>query len=76
MRAFTSQEFGLPDLLARKRATNQRISVCLPARDEEATVGDVVAAIPDELVDEIVVVDDGSTDDTAAVLASYRDRIT
>jgi len=47
------------------------LSVCLPARDEEATVGRIVTAIRTELmervplVDEIVVVDDGSVDGTA-----------
>ncbi len=49
------------------------ISVCLPARNEAATVGLVVARIVDELtvryplVDEVIVVDDGSTDATVAV---------
>jgi len=53
-----------------------RVSVCLPARDEEATVGPIVATIVRELVegmgvvDEVVVVDDGSTDATAAVAAA------
>lgn len=45
------------------------VSVCVPAHDEERTVGGVVraalAAAP--LVDEVVVVDDGSSDDTARV---------
>ncbi len=48
----------------------ESVSVCLPARDEEATVGTIVGRILDELgdvVDEVVVVDDGSTDATAAV---------
>ncbi len=75
MRAFASSEFRLPELVARKRSGDVRISVCLPARDEAATVGDVVAAIPDELVDEIVVVDDGSTDDTVAVAARAGARV-
>ncbi len=50
-----------------------RISVCLPARDEEATVGAIVASVVHDLrgvVDEVVVVDDGSTDRTAAVAAA------
>ncbi len=51
----------------------RRISVIVPARDEEDTIGAVVATIRQELmerhhvVDELVVVDDGSSDATAAV---------
>ncbi len=51
-----------------------RVSVCIPARDEERTVGAVVGCVHRELtaagggidlVDEIAVVDDGSSDATA-----------
>ena len=48
------------------------VSVCLPARNEAATVGEIVAPIRRRLVDglglvdELVVIDDGSTDATAA----------
>ncbi len=47
------------------------ISVCLPARNEESTVGHIVATVRRELVDraglvdEVIVLDDGSTDTTA-----------
>jgi glucosyl-3-phosphoglycerate synthase len=75
MRVFDFRAFPLPDLVARKRASDTRISVCLPARDEATTVGDVVAAIPDELVDEIVVIDDGSTDATADVARAAGARV-
>jgi glucosyl-3-phosphoglycerate synthase len=54
----------------------RRVSVVLPALDEEATVGAIVAAIvpltvgPAPLVDELVVVDSGSTDRTVEVAAA------
>lgn len=71
LRTHHHREFD-PSALAARRS-GQRISVCLPARDEEATVGDIVAAIRRDLVegaglvDEILVVDDHSSDDTADV---------
>ncbi|WP_410640092.1 glucosyl-3-phosphoglycerate synthase [Amycolatopsis sp. lyj-346] len=59
------------ELVAAKRGTT--VSVVIPARNEEATVGPIVAAIRDELygvlVDEIVV-DSRSTDATAEVAAA------
>jgi glucosyl-3-phosphoglycerate synthase len=73
------------NLQAAKIAAGASISVCLPARDEAATIGPIVAAVRDALtgahgltnphgsiggsplVDEIVVIDDGSRDDTAAI---------
>ena len=48
------------------------VSVCIPARDEEATIGHIVGSVRRDLVervglvDEIIVIDDGSLDDTAA----------
>ena len=63
----------LTTLLEAKARHGHVVSVCLPARDEEATVGAVVAAVRRDLVerrhlvDEIIVIDDGSTDATADV---------
>jgi glucosyl-3-phosphoglycerate synthase len=53
-------------------ATRPTVSVCIPARDEEATIGHIVGSVRRDLVervglvDEIIVIDDGSVDDTAA----------
>jgi glucosyl-3-phosphoglycerate synthase len=68
---FRHDEFDPATLAAVKRETT--VSVCLPARDEAATIGPIVAAIRTELiervalVDELLVVDDHSGDDTAAL---------
>jgi glucosyl-3-phosphoglycerate synthase len=57
-------------------ASQPAVSVCLPAKNEEATVGAIVSAVVAALVErhhvvgEVVVVDDGSTDATAAVAAA------
>lgn len=43
------------------------IAVIIPALDEEGAIGGVVRAIPRDLVQDVVVVDNGSQDGTAAV---------
>lgn len=73
--------FDPEQLAAAKAASGITISVCIPARNEAATVGDVVAAVRTAvvesvaLVDEIVVVDDHSTDETAALAAAAGARV-
>ena len=72
VRTYGRGHFGLDSVLGLKGL--RRISVCLPARDEEATLGAAIAAAVTPhlapggsgLVDELVVVDDGSADGTAA----------
>jgi glucosyl-3-phosphoglycerate synthase len=60
----------LSALVAAKARHGHTVSVCLPARDEAATVGQLVATVRQNLlerlhlVDEVVVMDDGSTDAT------------
>ena len=44
-----------------------RVSVVIPARNEEASIGLVLDEIPRELVDHIIVVDNGSRDRTAEI---------
>ena len=41
------------------------VSVIIPALDEEEPIGDVVRAVPAGIADEVLVVDNGSTDRTA-----------
>jgi len=66
------QDWPLDKLLRWKASQGIRVSVVIPARDEEATVGGVAGAIagaflPCGLVDEVVVMDSDSTDRTAEV---------
>ena len=51
-----------------------KISVVIPTYNEERAIGEVVRGVPDNSVHEIIVVDNGSTDDTAdqAALAGAR----
>ncbi len=41
-----------------------RVSVVIPALDEEATIGEVVRAVPRDIAGEVIVVDNGSRDRT------------
>ena len=71
-RSSKAGDWSIADLVAAKRGTT--VSVVIPARNEEATVGAIVSAIREELkgkvVDEILVVDSHSTDATAEVAAA------
>ncbi len=77
----TLATLGTPGLAAAKAAAGLRISVCIPARNEAATVGGVVATVvqamaqADPLVDEVIVVDDGSTDATGTIAAALGARV-
>ena len=46
-----------------------QVGVVVPARNEEKHIGKVLESIP-ELIDKVVVVDDGSTDNTAKIASS------
>ncbi|MFE4615840.1 glucosyl-3-phosphoglycerate synthase [Streptomyces sp. NPDC056747] len=79
-RSWSVADRPIERILAAKR--NTKVSVVLPALNEEATVGDIVAVIRRELmseavplVDELVVLDSGSTDRTAEVAAAAGARV-
>ncbi|MFF9059817.1 glucosyl-3-phosphoglycerate synthase [Streptomyces sp. NPDC014882] len=80
-RSWSVTDRPLHRLLAAKRASGQSVSVVLPALNEEETVGDIVAVVRHDLmrqvplVDEIVVVDSGSTDRTSQVAAAAGARV-
>src|SRR6266516_750890 len=45
---------------------NAGVALIIPVLDEAETIGDVVRAVPRDVVDEVIVADGGSTDDTLA----------
>jgi len=74
-RTYHHGEFPTGLVLEAKARTGRSVSVCIPARDEGSTVGSVVRAVVQPflaahggngLVDEVIVLDDGSSDDTGA----------
>lgn len=71
---FEVDDAALAELSARK--AGRTVSVCIPCRDEAATIGPLVSAVRHSLmqrvplVDELIVLDDRSTDETAVVAAS------
>ncbi len=81
IRLYETAQLDPSALVRRKDSTT--ISVCLPARNEANTVGAILDIITAELmapggpplVDDVLVLDDGSTDATAAVAAAHGARV-
>jgi glucosyl-3-phosphoglycerate synthase len=77
-RTWQEPPWSVAELVAAK--ADRRVSVVLPALDEEATVGAIVSAIVPlmadaGLVDELVVMDSGSTDRTVELAAAAGARV-
>ncbi|MGI6655777.1 MAG: glucosyl-3-phosphoglycerate synthase [Desulfobulbus sp.] len=75
-RTFHHRQFSdLRDLVRRKKEQGLRLSLCIPTLNEAETIGQVVTSLlplcrGDGLIDELVVVDSGSTDQTQARAAA------
>jgi glucosyl-3-phosphoglycerate synthase len=77
-RTWSVDDLDPDELAALKAAADLSVSVVLPALNEERTVAGVVSACAElggELVDEIVVLDGGSSDDTARLAAEAGARV-
>jgi glucosyl-3-phosphoglycerate synthase len=77
-RTYDVDAFHIDELVELKAVQDLSISVVLPAYDEVTTVGGVIQAVMAQagrLVDEVVVLDGGSTDDTQQVAAEHGARV-
>lgn len=77
-RTFAAAEFDVRTLARRKAELDISVSVVLPARNEAATIDGIVRAcssLGEELVDELVVMDGESDDDTAELAAGAGARV-
>ncbi|MCF7551147.1 MULTISPECIES: glucosyl-3-phosphoglycerate synthase [Pseudonocardia] len=78
-RTWQTPDWTVEDLVAAKRG--RKVSVVLPALNEEATIGAIVAGIRPftegdrPLVDDLLVMDSGSTDDTIALAKANGARV-
>ena len=79
VRTYELDSLVATDVVAAK--AGRTVSLCIPCRDEAATIGRLVSVIRSELmtranvVDELIVLDDRSTDDTARIAAHAGARV-
>lgn len=72
-----SEFWSIADLVKAKKRAGVSISLCIPTLNEEKTIGKEIIMFKSELMDryplldEIAVVDSGSTDDTLAIASSF-----
>lgn len=58
-----------------RKAGTPLVAAVIPARNEAGAIGRVIAALPRDLVGQVIVVDNGSTDNTAAVATAAGARV-
>jgi glucosyl-3-phosphoglycerate synthase len=69
--------YSVTSVLYERLKQDQRISLCIPARNEADTIGSMLdtlmehRVVKDGLLDEIIVIDDRSDDDTAVIAARH-----
>lgn len=77
-RTFHTDDFDLADLRRRKEEAGTTVSVVLPSFNEADTVAGVIQAVRElegSLIDEVVLIDGGSGDDTAEIAAAAGARV-
>jgi glucosyl-3-phosphoglycerate synthase len=80
-KVFSAIDFDAAVLADAKASASTSISVCIPARDEEATIGAIVATLRRDLIervsllDEIIVMDDSSNDATSSAASAQGARV-
>ncbi len=80
MQRFHHQQFADAEALVAAKA-GRRVSVCIPTLDEQETIGGIVRTVRRELieraplVDEILVIDSGSSDQTRDIAAGEGARV-
>ncbi|KKR03610.1 MAG: Glycosyl transferase family 2 [Candidatus Uhrbacteria bacterium GW2011_GWF2_39_13] len=76
-KTFHYKDFNIPDLVRIKEEKNLKISLCFPTLNEEKTIGKSVVMMKSELmlrhklIDEIAVIDSGSTDSTCVIAKEF-----
>jgi glucosyl-3-phosphoglycerate synthase len=75
MKEVDMSTYSVTSILYDRLKQDQRISLCIPARNEAKTIGSLLASLfghrvlTDGLIDEVIVIDDRSDDDTALIAA-------
>jgi len=76
-KTFHYSDFDLADMVAQKKKKGLTISCCIPALNEEETIGKEIVLLRSELMtrfpllDELAVIDSGSEDKTLEMAAEY-----